>query len=45
VCDTISKLEFIISCKTIEDQGKPLIPFHITGTFEEFVQHGANNIP
>ena len=39
--DTVSKFEFAVTCKSIQDQGKVLIALYITGTFEEFVQNGT----
>lgn len=35
---TISEIHFLVTCKTIADQGKTLVPFHVTGTFEELVE-------
>ena len=36
---SIGKDEPVIPGKAIQDRGKSLVTLHITGTFEEFVQH------
>jgi len=41
--DAIGKFKFAIACKTIQDQGKILIAFHVAGTFEELVQYCTYN--
>ena len=40
----VHKLKFAVARKAIVDHGKPLIPFHITRTFEEFIEHRIDNI-
>lgn len=41
---TIRKLEFAVACKTVVYHRQPLIPFHITGTLEEFIEHRIDSI-
>ena len=40
----VAELHFLIACKTIADQGKSLIPFDITGTLEELVEDGIDQL-
>jgi hypothetical protein len=40
----VHKLKFAVARKAIVDHSKPLIPFHITRTFEEFIEHRIDNM-
>jgi len=42
--NTIGKDKFAITGETIEHEGEALIAFHIARTFEEFVEHSAQQI-
>ena len=44
VRDAVGILNFAISCEAVQKEGKPLVAFHIAGTFEEFIEHGADEI-
>ena len=41
MCNAVCKNQFAITGETIEDQGESLIAFHIAGTLEKFIEHGA----
>ena len=41
--NAVSKFEFAVASKAVEDQSKVLITLHITGTFEKFIQHSTND--
>lgn len=42
--DTIREGEPAVACETIQHESKPLIAFHVAGTFEEFIQHRADEV-
>lgn len=41
----IRKLNFTIACKTVIDDCQSLIPFHIAGTLEKFIERRNYNAP
>jgi len=41
---SIGKDKPLIPCKAIQDRCESLVTFHITGTFEEFIQHSRHTI-
>ena len=43
--NTICNDQFAVTCKTVAHQPQSLIPFNITRTLEELIQHGAHQIP
>ena len=44
MCNTISKCKFGVTSKTVGHERQPLVTFDITGTFEVFIEHGADQI-
>jgi hypothetical protein len=44
MCNTISIVQPAVACKSIKHQRQPLIAFHITWTFEVFVENCAHDI-
>ena len=44
VRNTIGKCEFAVTSKTVEHERKSLVAFNITGSFEIFVEHRANQV-
>lgn len=40
----VGKFEPVIACKAVEDEGKPVVAFHIAGTLEELVQDSADQV-
>lgn len=42
--DAISIGKPVVASKAIEHQREPLIPFHITWTFEVFIEDSAHDI-
>lgn len=44
VCDAVGVFDSGIACEPVQHQGEPLISFHVAGTFEEFIQHRADEI-
>ena len=41
---SICKDESAVPGKAVEHCGQSLVPFHIAGTFEEFIQHSSDMI-
>jgi hypothetical protein len=42
--DTIGECEFTVAGKTVEHKSKTFVAFNIAGTFEIFIEHGADQI-
>jgi len=40
----VHELHFAVARKTVVDHCKPLVSFHVTGTFEEFIEHGIDHV-
>jgi hypothetical protein len=40
----VGEFESAVACKAVQDQGKPIVPFHIAGTFEELVQDSPDEV-
>lgn len=40
----VGKFEPAVACKAVEDQGKPIVAFHIAGTLEELVQDSPDQV-
>ena len=39
---SICKDQPAIACKTVEDLSQSLVPFHIAGTLEKFIEHSCD---
>ena len=44
VRNAIGKYQFVVTSETVEHEGKPLVAFDIAGTFEEFIEHAADQV-
>ena len=42
---TIPELYFSVACKSVVDHGETPVAFHVTGTLEELVEDGIDDIP
>lgn len=40
----VGKFEPAVACEAVEDEGKPVVAFHVTGTFEELIQDSADQV-
>lgn len=41
---TVGELEPAVACEAVEDEGKPVVAFHVAGTLEELVQDSTDQV-
>jgi len=42
--NAVGKGKFAVTCEAVEDERESLIPFDITGPFEEFIEHRTQQV-
>lgn len=43
--DAVGIFDFAVAGEAVEHQGQALVAFHVAGTFKEFIEHRADQVP